>query len=168
MVAPRLITRLVRPSPSSYTPISALERFFGSSVLRFKDASDRTPPNAQAHRENQAKKQPNQFVPNTTSTMTKDYPKVGQKPSPPEMLNTVDPNYRPADPYPGKVEHFTGGRQESGAQKPELGVGEMEGITFKVEPLKRTNEDVATMRARLLCTSLSLPVNMEHTIQEPS
>ncbi|EFW19264.1 TPR repeat protein [Coccidioides posadasii str. Silveira] len=31
--------------------------------------------------------------------------------------------------------------------------GEMEGITFKVEPLRRTGEDVATMRARLLYQS---------------
>jgi hypothetical protein len=85
--------------------------------------------------------------------MTKDFPNVGEKPSPPEMLNSVDPNYRPADPYPGRIEHFTGGRQQSGAQKPELGVGEMEGITFKVEPLKRAGEDAATMRARLLCLS---------------
>ena len=85
--------------------------------------------------------------------MTKDYPNVGEKPAPPEMLNSVDPNYRPADPYPGRIEHFTGGRQDSGAQKPELGVGEMEGITFKVEPLKRTGEDVTTKRARLLCLS---------------
>ena len=67
------------------------------------------------------------------------------------MINSVDPKYRPADPYPGRIEHFTGGRQESGAQKPELGVGEMEGITFKVEPLKRKGEDVTTQRARLLC-----------------
>jgi hypothetical protein len=85
--------------------------------------------------------------------MTKDYPNVGEKPAPPEMLNSVDPNYRPADPYPGRIEHFTGGRQDNGAQKPELGVGEMEGITFKVEPLKRTGEDVTTKRARLLCLS---------------
>ena len=89
--------------------------------------------------------------------MTKDFPNVGEKPAPPEFLNSVDPNYRPADPYPGKIEHFTGGRQESGAQKPELGVGEMEGITFKVEPLKRAGEDVATMRARLLCALPMIP-----------
>ncbi|KAA8649867.1 hypothetical protein EYZ11_005871 [Aspergillus tanneri] len=61
----------------------------------------------------------------------------------PETLNS----------YSGRVEHFTGGRQEFGAQKPELGVGEMEGITFKVEPLRRTGEDLATMRARLLYQS---------------
>ncbi|KAJ5136230.1 hypothetical protein N7448_004784 [Penicillium atrosanguineum] len=153
MTASRLITRLARPSASSYTPISALNRSFGSSALRFNDTSERAASELKAHRENQTKKQPNQFVPNTTSTMTKDFPNVGKKPSPPEMLNSVDPNYRPADPYPGKIEHFTGGRQDTGAQKPELGVGEMEGITFKVEPLKRVNEDVTTMRARLLYQS---------------
>jgi hypothetical protein len=168
MSASRLITRLVRPSPSSYTPILTLNRSFGSSALRFKDANDRVHSNASEHRENQAKKQPNQFVPNTTSTMTKDYPNVGEKPSPPEMLNSVDPNYRPADPYPGKIEHFTGGRQESGAQKPELGVGEMEGITFKVEPLKRENEDVTTMRARLLCSFTFPQTNGNPLGTEPS
>lgn len=85
--------------------------------------------------------------------MTKDYPNVGTRPAPPELLSSVDPNYKPADPYPGRVEHFTGGGQDRGPQKPELGVGEMEGITFKVEPLKRTGEDTATTRARLLCSS---------------
>lgn len=84
--------------------------------------------------------------------MTKDFPKVGEKSAPPELLSSVDPNYKPAEPYEGKLEHFTGGTQQRGPQKPELGVGEMEGITFKVEPLKRKGEDTATMRARLLCT----------------
>ncbi|KAJ5125463.1 hypothetical protein N7526_007640 [Penicillium atrosanguineum] len=137
MTASRLITRLARPSASSYTPISALNRSFGSSALRFNDTSERAASELKAHRENQTKKQPNQFVPNTTSTMTKDFPNVGKKPSPPEMLNSVDPNYR--------LRILT--------RKPELGVGEMEGITFKVEPLKRVNEDVTTMRARLLYQS---------------
>ncbi|KAL4787709.1 WD40 repeat-like protein [Aspergillus varians] len=105
------------------------------------------------HRANQIEKPPNPIVPNTTSTMTKDFPNVGQKPAPPELLNSVDPNYKPVDTYSGKVEHFTGGRQEPGAQKPELAVGEMEGITFKVEPLRRTGEDVSTTRARLLYQS---------------
>lgn len=88
--------------------------------------------------------------------MTKDFPNVGKKPAPPEMLNSVEPNYRPDDPYPGKIEHFTGGRQDNGAQKPELDVGEMEGITFKVEPLKRVGEELATKRARLLCSFLHM------------
>lgn len=154
MSAPRLIHRFLRPSPTSYNTFSALNRSFGTTALRLKDkdVNERAPSTAPGHRENQMNKPPNQFVPNSTSTMTKDYPTVGKKASPPEMLNSVDPNYRPADPYPGKIEHFTGGRQETGAQKPELGVGEMEGITFKVEPLKRVGEDVTTTRARLLCS----------------
>jgi len=37
----------------------------------------------------------------------------------------------------------------------ELGVGEMEGVTVKIEPLRRTGEDERTMRARLLCEFMS-------------
>jgi hypothetical protein len=44
-----------------------------------------------------------------------------------------------------------------------LEVGEMEGITFKVEPLKRAGEDTTTMRARLLC--LSSPIHLNLTLQ---
>lgn len=36
---------------------------------------------------------------------------------------------------------------------PELDVGELQGAKFKVEPLRRTGEDTATTRARLLCQS---------------
>lgn len=154
MTAPRLINRFLRPSPSPFTSLSAINRSFGSTALRSKDGKDHGSSTTPEQHENQPKKPLNQFVPNSTSTMTKDYPNVGQKPAPPEMLNSVDPDYRPADPNPGKVEHLTGGRQRRGAQKPELGVGEMEGITFKVEPLKRAGEDVTTMRARLLCIFL--------------
>ena len=34
----------------------------------------------------------------------------------------------------------------------EMGVGEMEGAEFKIEPLHRSGEDPNTMRARLLCS----------------
>ena len=156
MSAPRLFHRILRPS-TSRLPVSSITtatRPFSVSTLRSnkddKD-NDRAPSLAPEHRDIQTSKPPNQFVPNTTSTMTDDYPKVGKSTAPPEMLNSVDPNYRPADPYAGKVEHYTGGGQQRGPQKPELGVGEMEGITFKVEPLKRRGEDPATKRARLLC-----------------
>lgn len=152
MSASRFVCRLTRPVPSYFSSISTSSRQFGTSARRLQDAKDEAAKATQQHRANQADKPPNQFVPNTTSTMTKDFPNVGEKPSPPEMLNSVEPNYRPADPYPGKIEHFTGGRQDNGAQKPELGVGEMEGITFKVEPLKRVGEELATKRARLLCS----------------
>lgn len=139
----------MRPVPSLFSTVSRANRQLSTSAQRLQNASDEA---TRKHRANQADKPPNQFVPNTTSTMTKDFPNVGAKPPPPEMLNSAEPNYRPADPYPGKIEHFTGGRQETGAQKPELGVGEMEGITFKVEPLKRVGEELATKRARLLCS----------------
>ncbi|KGO64191.1 Protein of unknown function DUF339 [Penicillium italicum] len=152
MSTPRILHRLARPVPSSLSTITRLNRQFGATALRLKDG-DEAAPEVKAHRANQANKPPNQFVPNTTSTMTKDFINVGQKPPPPDMLNSVDPNYRPSDPYPGRIEHFTGGRQDNGAQKPELGVGEMEGITFKVEPLKRVGEELATKRARLLYQS---------------
>ncbi|EEA24181.1 Succinate dehydrogenase assembly factor 2 mitochondrial [Talaromyces marneffei ATCC 18224] len=73
--------------------------------------------------------------------------------SPPDFPSIVNPNHKRAGPYTGKLEHLTGGRETAGAQKPELEVGEMEGITFKVEPLKRQGEDTSTMRARLLYQS---------------
>lgn len=148
MSAPRFLNRIPRSLPTQCNNLLSINRSFGSTALRLKD---RAAPNVSEHRDNQTNKPPNQAVPNTTATLTKDFPKVGEKAAPPEMLNSVDPNYRPADPYPGKIEHLTGGRQQDGAQKPELGVGEMEGITFKVEPLKRVGEDIATKRARLLC-----------------
>lgn len=156
MSAPRMLHRLARPVPSSLSTITRLNRQFGTSALRLKDVSDEAAAANKEYRANQVSKTPNQFVPNTTSTMTKDFPNVGNKPAPPEMLSSAEPNYRPSDPYPGRIEHFTGGRQPDGAQKPELGVGEMEGITFKVEPLQRVGEEVATKRARLLC-SFPLP-----------
>ncbi|CDM37036.1 hypothetical protein DTO013E5_7198 [Penicillium roqueforti] len=155
MSAPRILHRLARPVPSSLSTITRLNghRQFGATALRLKDGNDEAASGVKAHRANQTDKVPNQFVPNTTSTMTKDFPSVGEKPPPPEMLNSADPNYRPSDPYPGRIEHFTGGRQDDGARKPELEVGEMEGITFKIEPLKRVGEDLVTKRARLLYQS---------------
>ncbi|GMF86024.1 unnamed protein product [Aspergillus oryzae] len=128
MSAPRLIQRFARPSLSPFFLRTTLaRRSFGSSAIRPKDDNGRAPSTAPEHREYQTNRPPNQHVPNTTSTMTRDFPKAGEKSVPPEFVSAADPNYKPADPYPGKVEHFTGGRQETGAQKPELGVGEMEG-----------------------------------------
>lgn len=40
--------------------------------------------------------------------------------------------------------------------KKDLDVGELQGATFKIEPLRRVGEDPATMRARLLCTFIYL------------
>jgi len=53
------------------------------------------------------------------------------------------------------VARFTPKRFESSnsAQQPprDLDVGELQGASFKIEPLRRVGEDPATMRARLLC-----------------
>ncbi|PTB73339.1 DUF339-domain-containing protein [Trichoderma longibrachiatum ATCC 18648] len=42
---------------------------------------------------------------------------------------------------------------DAGATAGELGVGELQGATFKIEPLRRVGEDDATKRARLLYQS---------------
>ena len=84
-------------------------------------------------------------------------PSVGADKAPPEMLTSVDPNFAPQDSVPENTERMTGGTQKGGPDSgpnAELGVGEMEGGTFKVEPLHRTGEDTNTTRARLLCPFL--------------
>lgn len=42
----------------------------------------------------------------------------------------------------------------------ELGVGELQGAKFRIEPLRRTGEDAETKRARLVCTFLLLPPSL--------
>lgn len=94
---------------------------------------------------------------NTNSTIANEMPSVGADKAPPELLTSVDPDFAPKDSVPENTERMTGGTQKSmpadGANS-ELGVGEMEGAEFKVEPLRRTGEDGNTMRARLLCPFL--------------
>ena len=45
----------------------------------------------------------------------------------------------------------------------DLEVGELQGAKFKIEPLRRTGEDEATTRARLLCESPQDPPSSQHT-----
>ena len=150
MASSRLVCRIARP-PFSPVCLRPLSRSFTATTIHLKNDKDRAPSTAAEHRAYQTSKPANQFIPNTTSTLTNDFPSVGAKAAPPELLSSVAPDYKPADPYPGRVEHLTGGTQQRGTQKAELGVGEMEGITFKVEPIYRTGEDTARKRARLLC-----------------
>ncbi|KAL1986062.1 hypothetical protein VTN96DRAFT_7075 [Rasamsonia emersonii] len=158
MSASRFVVRCLRPSAAFHsskltTTAFTQSRAFGTSVVRAKDLNDRAPSTAPEHREYQKSRPLNPHVTDSTSTQTNDYSKVGEKNAPPELLTSIDPDYKPAQPYTGKVEHFTGGLQSSGPRKPELDVGEMEGISFKVEPLRRQGEDPSTMRARLLYQS---------------
>lgn len=86
-------------------------------------------------------------------------PSVGADKAPPELLSSVDPNFVPKDSVPENTERMTGGTQKGGPEvgvDAELDVGEMEGASFKVEPLRRTGEDGNTMRARLLCLFISI------------
>jgi hypothetical protein len=66
-------------------------------------------------------------------------PSVGAHEPPPDLLTSVDPDFA-----------FKEASSE-GRKGAEMGVGEMEGAKFKIEPLRRTGEDANTMRARLLC-----------------
>ncbi|KAI1909554.1 vesicle coat component [Ophidiomyces ophidiicola] len=59
----------------------------------------------------------------------------------------------PPQTAPGTSSVVTGRPQSGIPRKHELELGEMEGITFKVEPIRRMGEDVSTMRARLLYQS---------------
>lgn len=93
--------------------------------------------------------------------MKNDVPSVGADKAPPELISSVDPEYAPKDDVPQNTEKMTGGTQTgdpNNVSKAGLGVGEMEGATFKVEPLRRTGEDSTTMRARLLCPFLIPPL----------
>lgn len=104
----------------------------------------------------------NPHLTNTTSTIANEMPSVGKDAPPPYLVSSVDPNFTPKDAVPENTERMTGGTQSSqdadvtGSNKDlqgtkELGVGELEGASFKVEPLRRTGEDENTTRARLLC-----------------
>lgn len=116
--------------------------------------SDRVHSTAEEHRKYQKEKPNNPHLTNTASTISNEIPSVGADKAPPDLISSVDPNYTPKDNIPEKTEKLTGGTQESQPDKvssSEYDVGEMEGISFRVEPLKRTGEDTTTMRARLLC-----------------
>src|ERR1700753_1963694 len=55
---------------------------------------------------------------------------------------------------PGNTETMMGSTESAGGIQSaggELNVGEIEGGTFRVEPLRRMGEDAVTKRARLLC-----------------
>ncbi len=121
-----------------------------------KFASDRQHENVASWREIQKEKATGPILENTTSTASKEFPSIGADKPPPELLMSADPDFQPSDSLP-QTEGKTEGSQSdglSGGSKSELGVGEMEGAQFKIEPLRRTGEDGNTLRARLLCPFL--------------
>lgn len=58
-------------------------------------------------------------------------------------------------------------RRSDNSTPGELQVGELQGATFRVEPLRRVGEDDATKRARLLCMFTKKPLSIASEIQKP-
>ena len=109
---------------------------------------------AAQYRKFQTEKPLNPHMTNTSSTISNEMPDVGSDAPPPELITNVDPDYTPKDAVPENTERMTGGTQKpapEGGANAELKVGEIEGGSFRVEPLRRTGEDANTTRARLLC-----------------
>ncbi|KAF2456797.1 Flavinator of succinate dehydrogenase-domain-containing protein [Lineolata rhizophorae] len=131
------------------------QRSLTSSTARFADLNDRTNDNSEAWRKAQKEKPLNPHMTNTNSTISNNMPKLGEDHAPPELLSSTDPNFKPSDTNPENTERMTGGTQKSGSEAAagELDVGEMEGASFKVEPIRREGEDPNTMKARLLYQS---------------
>jgi hypothetical protein len=135
-------------------------RPFSHSSKIFVDPKGRQHDNVEQHRSHQKEKPLNPHLTNTTSTLSNEVPNVGKDSPPPELLSSIDGKIKPKDESPEHAERMTGGTQKAGAgvdAHAELNVGELEGASFRVEPLRRTGEDVSTMRARLLC--LLLPIS---------
>ncbi|EXJ91426.1 hypothetical protein A1O1_04538 [Capronia coronata CBS 617.96] len=131
----------------------ASRRLISSSSCRL---TDRAPSTAEEHRQYQKEKPANPHLTNTNSTIHNNMPSVGKDNPPPDLISSVDPNAVPKDRVPENTDRMTGGTQPGDPTKvstSEFGVGELEGISFRVEPIRRTGEDLATMRARLLYQS---------------
>jgi hypothetical protein len=148
MSTSRLLVRSARIALSSSRP-------FGTSARRF-GLNDQGHDNVDQHRKNQTEKPLNPHMTNTTSTIANEMPSMGKDKPPPELISSVDPDFVPKDSIPENTERMTGGTQEPPKEgvNADLKVGEIEGGSFRVEPLRRTGEDVNTMRARLLCPLL--------------
>lgn len=152
----KALTRSIRPSSALSRPVST------SLPRRFADKPHRNE-NASAWEKSQKEKPDSPHMTNTSSTIANEMPSVGADKAPPELLTSVDPNFVPRDSVPENTERMTGGTQKGGPESgvnAELDVGEMEGASFKVEPLRRTGEDGNTMRARLLCPFIYLSNSM--------
>jgi hypothetical protein len=140
-------------------------RAFSVSTIRseenqFAALNKRTNDTSETYRQYQINKPLNPHLTNTTSTIANEMPSVGNDAPPPELITQVDSKFVPKDAVPKNTETMTGGTQSTknedvSGKNGELGVGELEGAKFKVEPLRRTGEDANTMRARLLCPFLS-------------
>ncbi|KAG4426491.1 hypothetical protein IFR04_000373 [Cadophora malorum] len=143
----RLAIRRARPSMAFARPMSTSARRLAGP------GNAQTHEGTEEHRKIQSEKPLNPHMTNTNSTIANDMPSVGAQKAPPELISSIAPDFVPKDSVSENTERMTGGTQSGepeGGPNAEMGVGEMEGAKFKVEPLRRTGEDANTMRARLL------------------
>ncbi|KAH8599281.1 Flavinator of succinate dehydrogenase-domain-containing protein [Bisporella sp. PMI_857] len=150
MSSVRIATRSVRPSMVFTSRISTTSRrLAGTENTRRHEGTEE-------HRKIQSEKLLNPRMANTNSTISNEMPSIGKGNAPPESISSVDGKFVPKVSSPKNTERMTGGTQngepETGPNT-EMGVGEMQGAKFKIEPLRRTREDPNTMRARLLYQS---------------
>ncbi|KAG5298184.1 TPR domain-containing protein, G-protein comlpex beta subunit CpcB [Histoplasma ohiense] len=144
----------VRPVFSFIQGQAATNRSLSPTKFRASNLNERGHSTAPSHGKAQKSRPLNPRLANTTSTSTNDFPKAAAKIESPELVAAANQEYQRRDAVLGNMENMTGGTVKTrDGRKPELGVGEMDGITFKVEPLKRDGEDIMTMRARLLYQS---------------
>jgi len=146
MSSSRLVLRSFRAAPRIVRPFSTTRTRFENE--RRNDTADK-------YQKIQKEKPLNPHMTNTNSTIANEMPSIGKDNAPPELITSVDPDFTPKDSIPENTDRMTGGTQkpapESGVNA-DLDVGEMEGAAFRVEPLRRTGEDLSTIRARLLCS----------------
>ncbi|CAN9264443.1 unnamed protein product [Alternaria alternata] len=128
-------------------------RTFSISTIRhneFEALNKRTNDTSETYRKYQIERPLNPHLTNTTSTIANEMPSIGEDAAPPELITNADSKFTPKDSVPENTKRMTGGTQGSKDQNvsganSELGVGEMEGAKFKVEPIRRTGEDPNTM-----------------------
>jgi hypothetical protein len=169
-------SRLVARSSRAFLTLQRAQcRTFSVSLPRnneFEALNKRTNDTSETYRKYQKERPLNPHMTNTTSTIANEMPSVGNDAAPPELLTHANGEFTPKDSVPENTERMTGGTQSSkdenvSGSNSELGVGEMEGAKFKVEPIRRTGEDPNTMRARLLCPFLhfnSSPLVTSHIV----
>ncbi|KAK5164748.1 Succinate dehydrogenase assembly factor 2 mitochondrial [Saxophila tyrrhenica] len=147
-----------RPTHRTFTTVTARlqEQQQPPSPPDFSALNARGNDTAPDYRRFQKERPLNPHMTNTNSTISNEMPNLGADSPPPELITHVVSDYVPKDSRPENTERMTGGTQQpapEGGVNAELNVGEIEGGSFRVEPLRRTGEDANTMRARLLYQS---------------
>jgi len=161
----------VRLAFRSLRPVMVFSRPISSTSYRMSTpGKSTTHQNIEEHRKIQSEKPLNPHLTNTNSTIANELPSVGADKAPPELISSVsEKEIAPKDAVPENTERMTGGtqggKQADGGSTAEMGVGELEGASFKIEPLRRIGEDGNTMRARLLCSHFSYPVRYVLSLQ---